>query len=520
MSPSTATHRPADELVIVLDFGGQYSQLIARRVRECQVFCEMVPCDTPMDEILAKNPIGIIFSGGPNSVYEPDAPTVDMAIFDAGIPILGICYGHQLIAKLHGGSVVSATNAEYGKTHIDILGGKDLFAGLNKDLIGWMSHSDTVEAAPAGFDVTAKTTVTPVAGMADHARRIYSTQIHVEVAHTPWGTDVFRNFLYIICGAKGLWTMGSFIDKTVAAIREQVGDKKVICGLSGGVDSVVVAALIHKAIGAQLTCIFVNTGLLRMDEGTQVKRNLGEHLNINLVYADEKERFLDRLKGISDPELKRKTIGKEFIEVFDEIAATIDGAEYLAQGTLYSDVVESGGTKKGHLIKSHHNVGGLPEHMKLKLVEPLRLLFEDEVRKVGEELGLPSEMVWRQPFPGPGLAIRILGEVTLEKLTILRHADSIIVEEIKKAGMYRKVWQSFGVLPDVKSVGVSGDFRTYAYPVVLRCVSSDDAMTASAVHLPWELLERISSRVVGEVEGVNRVVYDLTSKPPGTIEWE
>lgn len=508
-----------DENVIVLDFGAQYTQLIARRVRECKVYCEILPCETPLEKVLERKPIGIIFSGGPASCYEPGAPEVDPAIYEAGVPILGICYGMQLMSRQLGGKVKAGTQKEYGRTQLDVLDDADLFSGLNRELICWMSHGDTVEAPPPGFKITSVTSSTPVASMADHARKFFAVQFHPEVVHTPWGTEIIRNFLYKFCGAKGLWTMSSFIRDAVEAIREQVGDKKVICGLSGGVDSVTVAALVHKAIGDQLTCIFVNTGFLRKDEGTQVRENFARTFNINLVYADEKLRFLQKLQGVTEPEKKRKIIGNEFVAVFDEIANTIEGAEFLAQGTLYPDVIESG-SGKAATIKTHHNVGGLPEYMKLKLVEPFRYLFKDEVRKVGEELGLPSEMVWRQPFPGPGLAIRILGEITLDKLEILRNADAIVVEEIKKAGLYRKVWQSFAVLPDTKSVGVMGDKRTYEYPIVLRAVSSEDAMTADWARLPYDLLEKISSRIVGEVEGVNRVVYDITSKPPGTIEWE
>jgi GMP synthase (glutamine-hydrolysing) len=508
-----------DENVVVLDFGAQYTQLIARRVRECKVYCEILPCETPLAEIQRRKPIGIIFSGGPASCYEPGAPDVDMAIYDLGIPILGICYGMQLMSRQLGGKVRAGTQREYGKTSLDVTDSTDLFLGLNRELICWMSHGDTVEAPPPGFKVTATTSSTPVAAMADTARKFFAVQFHPEVVHTPWGTEIIRNFLYQFCSAKGEWTMASFVREATEAIRHQVGDKKVVCGLSGGVDSVVAAALVHKAIGDQLTCIFVNTGMMRKDEGTQVRENFARTFNINLVYADEKSRFLDKLKGVIDPEQKRKIIGNEFVAVFDEVAQTIEGAEFLAQGTLYPDVIESG-SGKAHTIKTHHNVGGLPEYMKLKLVEPLRYLFKDEVRKVGEELGVPSEMVWRQPFPGPGLGIRVLGEVTREKIDILREADAIVVEEIKKAGLYRRVWQSFAVLPDTKSVGVMGDKRTYEYPIVLRAVSSEDAMTADWARLPYELLEKISSRIVGEVSGVNRVVYDITSKPPGTIEWE
>ncbi len=508
-----------DELVVVLDFGAQYTQLIARRVRECRVYCEIVPSDTPLAAVLARKPLGIVFSGGPSSCYEPDAPQVDPAIYDAGIPVLGICYGMQLMARQLGGEVIPGDRREYGKTQLDVVDGSDLFRGLNPELVCWMSHGDTVQAPPPGFHVTAKTPSTPVAAMSNRERRLFGVQFHPEVVHTPWGTEIIRNFLYEHCGAKGLWTMESFVRDATESIRVQVGDRRVVCGLSGGIDSATVAALVHRAIGDQLTCIFVNTGLLRKDEGTQVRATFADHFKIPLVYADVKDRFLALLAGVTDPEKKRKIIGNEFVAVFEEEAQRIACVDYLAQGTLYPDVIESG-TKNAAKIKTHHNVGGLPENMRMKLIEPLRFLFKDEVRRVAEELGLPSEMVWRQPFPGPGLAIRITGEVTLERLEMLRAADAIVVEEIKRAGLYRRVWQSFAVLPDTKSVGVMGDQRTYAYPIVLRIVSSEDAMTADWARLPYEVLERISSRIVGEVHGINRVVYDITSKPPGTIEWE
>jgi GMP synthase (glutamine-hydrolysing) len=515
---STSIPRP-EENVVVLDFGAQYTQLIARRVRECHVYCEILPSDTPLSAILERKPIGIIFSGGPASCYEPGAPQADMAIYDAGIPVLGICYGMQLMSKQLGGKVIPGDRREYGKTQLDVADDSDLFKGLNTELVCWMSHGDSVEEPPPGFNVTASSPSTPVAAISNKQKRMFGVQFHPEVVHTPWGTEIIRNFLFGFCGAKGLWTMGSFIRDAVEAIRLQVGDKKVICGLSGGIDSCAVAAIVHKAIGDQLTCIFVNTGMLRKDEGTQVKQSFAEAFNIKLVYADEKERFLKKLVGVTDPELKRKIIGNEFVAVFEEIATSIADADFLAQGTLYPDVIESG-TSNAAKIKTHHNVGGLPENMRMKLVEPLRYLFKDEVRRVADELGLPSDIVWRQPFPGPGLAIRITGEVTLERLEILRAADAIVVEEIKRAGLYRKVWQSFAVLPDTKSVGVMGDQRTYAYPIVLRIVTSEDAMTADWARIPYDVLERISIRIVGEVRGVNRVVYDITSKPPGTIEWE
>ena len=507
MPPVSISSLPRpDENVVVLDFGAQYTQLIARRIRECRVYCEILPSDTPLEAILSRKPVGIVFSGGPSSCYEPGAPLVDPAIYESGIPVLGICYGMQLMARQLGGTVVPADKREYGKTPLDVDDGDDLFRGLNRELVCWMSHGDSVESPPPGFKVTAHTPAVPVAAFADTSRKLFGVQFHPEVVHTPWGTEIIRNFLYGFCDVKGLWTMDSFIREATESIRQQVGDKRVVCGLSGGIDSCTVAALVHQAIGDQLTCIFVNTGLLRKDEGTQVKRTFEDTFKIKLVYADEKVRFLDKLAGITDPEKKRKIIGNEFVAVFEEIASGIENVDFLAQGTLYPDVIESG-TKNAAKIKTHHNVGGLPENMRMKLVEPLRYLFKDEVRRVADELGLPSDIVWRQPFPGPGLAIRITGEVTLERLEMLREADSIVVEEIKRAGLYRKVWQSFAVLPDTKSVGVMGDQRTYAYPIVLRIVSSEDAMTADWARLPYEVLERISSRIVGEVHGVNRVVY-------------
>lgn len=515
---ATSIPRP-EENVVVLDFGAQYTQLIARRIRECRVYCEILPSDTPLEAVLARKPIGIVFSGGPSSCYDPGAPQVDPDIYTSGVPVLGICYGMQLMSKQLGGIVKPGDRREYGKAQLDVDDDTDLFRGLNRELVCWMSHGDSVEAPPPGFKVTAHTHSTPVAAIADQERRLFGVQFHPEVVHTPWGTEIIRNFLYQFCGAKGLWTMASFVQSATESVREQVGSANVICGLSGGIDSCTVAALVHRAIGDQLTCIFVNTGMLRKDEGTQVRKTFEDTFKIKLIYADEKARFLQKLCGIRDPEQKRKIIGHEFIQVFDEIAGGISNVEYLAQGTLYPDVIESG-TKNAAKIKTHHNVGGLPENMQLKLVEPLRFLFKDEVRRVAEELGLPSDMVWRQPFPGPGLAIRVTGEVTLDKLETLRAADAIVVDEIKKAGLYRRVWQSFAVLPDTKSVGVMGDQRTYAYPVVLRVVTSEDAMTADWARLPYEVLERISNRIVGEVQGVNRVVYDITSKPPGTIEWE
>jgi GMP synthase (glutamine-hydrolysing) len=508
------------EIILVLDFGAQYTQLIARRIREANVYCEILPYDTPIEKITSRNPIGLVFSGGPASVYENDAPKIDQAIYDLGLPILGICYGMQAMAFDLGGKVERAELKEFGKTQLEVIVENDLFAGLNPELVCWMSHGDTVEQAPPGFKVLAETDNCPVAAMANEERKFYAVQFHPEVVHTPWGSEIIRNFAQTICGAAGEWTMGSFIEAQIKLIREMVGDKRVVCGLSGGIDSCTVAALVNKAIGDQLTCIFVNHGLLRLEEAERVRKNFAEAFNINLVYVDAEERFLKRLAGVTDPERKRKIIGEEFVRVFEEEARKLSGAEFLAQGTLYPDVIESG-TKSAAKIKTHHNVGGLPEDMKFKLLEPMKFLFKDEVRRVAEELDLPSDMVWRQPFPGPGLAIRITGEVTKERLDILRKADWVVVDEIKRAGLYRKVWQSFAVLtPGTSSVGVMGDHRTYAYPIVLRVVSSEDAMTADWARLPYPVLDRISNRIVNEVPGVNRVVYDITSKPPATIEWE
>ena len=509
----------ADELVLILDFGAQYTQLIARRVRECHVYCEILPYDTPLDDLLARNPSGIIFSGGPSSVYKEGAPRVDEAIYDCGIPILGICYGTQLMAYQLGGKVTPGQNKEYGRTEMEVLDSGGLFAGLEESLVGWMSHGDLVEAVPQGFAITAQTPSTPVAAMENPDRQLYGVQFHPEVVHTPWGVELLRNFLYGACGLKGSWTMASFIDTAVREIRRQVGSERVVCGVSGGIDSCCVAALIHKAIGEQLTCIFVNHGLLRLNEAEKVRRTFQDHFGINLVYVDAEERFLTRLTGVTDPETKRKIIGEEFVRVFEEHASEIAGAQWLGQGTLYPDVVESG-TKNAAVIKSHHNVGGLPEDMNLKVLEPVRYLFKDEVRAVAAELGLPDDMVWRQPFPGPGLAIRIVGEVTRARLETLRHADDIVVDEIKKADLYRELWMGFAILAPIRSVGVMGDQRTYADTIVVRAVTSQDAMTADWAKLPYDVLERISSRVINEVDGVNRVVYDISSKPPATMEWE
>jgi len=507
------------ELVIVLDFGGQYSHLIARRIRELKVFCEMLPYNTPIQEIKEKNPRGIIFSGGPSSVYQENAPVCDPAIYELGIPVLGICYGMQLMAQQLGGCVSGSNLREYGKAELSVLVRDGIFSRLDPVEQCWMSHGDLVELPPPGFKIIASTVKAPVAAMANRPQNLYAVQFHPEVVHTPRGQDILKNFLYSICGCSGLWTMGSFLDQTLAEVRELVGDKKVLCALSGGVDSSVAAVLVQRAVGEQLTCVFVNHGLLRKGEAEQVQKTFKEKFKVNLIYVDARERFLSKLTGVSDPEKKRKIIGEEFIRVFEDEAAKLGQVEFLVQGTLYPDVVESG-TATAAVIKSHHNVGCLPEDMNFKLVEPLRWLFKDEVRVLGSEMGLPEEVVWRQPFPGPGMAVRILGPVTEEKVRITQEADAIVEQEIRKAGLYRLIWQSFAVLPDMKSVGVMGDERTYAHTVVIRAVNSVDAMTADWVRLPYEVLEAISSRIVSEVKEINRVVYDITSKPPATIEWE
>lgn len=507
------------DTVLVLDFGGQYNQLITRRIRELKVYSEMLPYNTPIAKIKEINPKGIVFSGGPASVYGENAPHCDPEIVNLGIPILGICYGMQLITYLLGGKVERADRREYGKAIMEADTNDKLFAGLNKEQLCWMSHGDYITEVPPGFKSIGKTEHTPFAAFSNPEKNLYGVQFHPEVKHTANGQAMLKNFLFNVCECKADWTMGSFIEEEVEAIRKKVGNRKVICGLSGGIDSSVAAILVHKAIGDNLTCIFVDHGFMRKNEPQQVKEIFGDRFGIRLDFVDAKERFLKKLEGITDPEEKRKRIGEEFIRVFEEEAKKFDDSEFLVQGTLYSDVIESG-TDTAATIKSHHNVGGLPEDMKFELIEPLRNLFKDEVRKVAGELGLPTVIVTRQPFPGPGLAIRIIGEVTEEKLNILREADAIILEEIKKAGLYEQIWQSFAVLPSIKSVGVMGDERTYAYPIVLRAVNSDDAMTADWARLPYELMEKISNRIVNEVNHVNRVVYDITSKPPGTIEWE
>ena len=507
------------ELILVIDFGGQYNQLIARRVRECGVYCEIIPYTYTLEQIKAKNPKGIIFTGGPNSVYAEETPKVDAGVFELGIPVLGICYGHQFMAHTLGGHVESAGISEFGKTSVELQTDCSLFKGVEGKNICWMSHNDYVSEVPEGFQTYAMTSECPVAAMINDERKLYGVQFHPEVEHTPFGRKMLSNFLFDICGVKGDWTMASFAKTKVEEIKALVGEAHVLCALSGGVDSSVAAVLVHKAIGKQLTCVFVDHGLLRKDEGDTVEQVFREKFDMNLIRVNAKDRFMGKLAGVSDPERKRKIIGEEFIRVFEEESNKLGKVDYLVQGTIYPDVVESG-TGTSATIKSHHNVGGLPEDMDLKLIEPLRELFKDEVRAVGEELGIPSELVWRQPFPGPGLAIRVLGEVTEEKLEITREADAIFREEIAKAGLERKIWQYFACLPNIRSVGVMGDGRTYNHAIALRAVTSSDGMTSDWAHIPFSVLDDISRRIVNEVPGVNRIVYDITSKPPATIEWE
>ena len=521
------------DTVLVVDFGAQYAQLIARRVREAHVYSEIVPHSVTAGEITARaadgHPIrGIVFSGGPASVHVDGAPSIDPAVYELGIPILGICYGAQLLARDLGGEVARTGRGEYGRTELTVVSGPGPSSGGGSLLFTaaqprtqpvWMSHFDTITVPPSGAVVVASTPDTPSAAFEDRASGRYGVQFHPEVVHTPHGQEVLEHFLYDACGLAPTWTMSSIIDTQVELIRAQVGDARAICGLSGGVDSAVAAALVHRAIGSQLTCVFVDTGLMRQGEGEQVVETFQRHQGIELIHVRAGERFFDRLAGITEPEAKRKAIGELFIRVFEDSSGGITDAEFLVQGTLYPDVIESG-TKDAAKIKSHHNVGGLPEDMQFKLVEPLRALFKDEVRKVGTELGLPDEIVWRQPFPGPGLGVRIIGEVTPGKVEMLQHADAIVREEVKAAGLEREIWQAFAVLPDIRSVGVMGDERTYGHPIIIRAVTSEDAMTADWARLPYDLLERMSSRIINEVPGVNRVAYDITSKPPGTIEWE
>jgi GMP synthase (glutamine-hydrolysing) len=505
------------ETILILDFGSQYTQLIGRRIREANVYSEILPFNTPLEKILSQRPKGIILSGGPDSVYEKDAPACDPRIFEQGIPILGVCYGMQLLAKELGGRVEGSTRREYGLREIEVQEPTPLLNGMRRV---WMSHGDKINEPPPGFRVTAMTETT-MAGMENSSRLIFGVQFHPEVTHTDNGDLVYRRFIFDICGCHADWTIGSFIDRSIDRIRAEIGDRRAICAISGGVDSTVAATLVARAIGDRLVGIFVNTGLLRKNEYEKVLSMLQNNLHLNVDGVDASERFLNLLAGVSDPERKRKTIGNEFIRVFEDEAHRIGDVDFLVQGTLYPDVIESVSVKgPSQTIKSHHNVGGLPERMKLKLVEPLRELFKDEVRKVGVELGLPEDMVWRQPFPGPGLAVRIMGEITRDGVRMLQEADDILVTEIKKAGLYRQIWQSFGVLLPVKSVGVMGDMRTYDHTLAIRAVHSTDGMTADWVRLPYEVLGVISSRIVNEVKGINRVVYDVTSKPPATIEWE
>jgi GMP synthase (glutamine-hydrolysing) len=531
--PSGATAAPSDVAqILVLDYGGQYSQLIARRVRDCGVFSELLPHHVPLQEIAARKPQGIILSGGPASVYADGAPPLELGLLELGVPVMGICYGMQLLVHELGGRVEQAEVGEFGRSDLHVSDPGVLLQGLPREQTCWMSHRDTVFEAPPGFSALASSSASPVAAIEHRERGIYGIQFHPEVVHTPYGQEILTRFLTEICHCDPTWSPASIAEEQIRRIREQVGDGKVICGLSGGVDSSVAALLVHRAVGDQLTCVFVDHGLMRKDEGEQVVSTFRDTFKVPLVAVDAESRFLEKLKGVSDPEAKRKAIGAEFIRVFEEEAAKLAGsrggepdaappARFLVQGTLYSDVIESGGGTGAATIKSHHNVGGLPEDLQFELVEPLRALFKDEVRAVGAELGLPERLVWRQPFPGPGLAIRIVGgEATRERLDVLREADHILQDEIRKAGLYRELWQSFCVLPDVRTVGVQGDERTYGYVVVLRAVTSDDAMTADWARLPYDLLETIASRMINEIREVNRVVLDITSKPPGTIEWE
>jgi GMP synthase (glutamine-hydrolysing) len=533
--PAAAERRAPGQSIVILDFGSQYTQLIARRIREFNVFSVVLPCNASWDEIQSYNPAGVVLSGGPSSVYDADAPNVDDRVFHYDKPVLGICYGLQLITHKLGGKVSAAAKREYGHADVEVLNGSKLFQDVPANLNVWMSHGDDAKELPPGFHLVARTPNAAIAAIEDPERKIWALQFHPEVHHTKHGKDLLKNFVFGIAGVKADWTPARFIDETVENIRKTVGPEgHAICGLSGGVDSAVAAVLVHKAIGSRLTCVFVNNGVLRKDEFAKVQKNLREKLGLNLVAVDAADRFLRKLAGITDPESKRKIIGREFIAVFDDEVAKLvkehskesktgsaRAIDFLVQGTLYPDVIESRSVRgPSQTIKTHHNVGGLPADMKLKLIEPLKDLFKDEVRRIGRDLGMPEEVLQRQPFPGPGLAVRILGEITAERVKLLQEADDIVVSEIKAAGLYTKIWQSFAVLLPVMSVGVMGDQRTYAYTCAIRAVHSEDGMTADVTELPWDVLKKISSRIVNEIKGINRVVYDVTSKPPGTIEWE